>query len=42
MNKWHGGKGSQPRKVDAKKFSDNWDKIFNKPSQVTENPKEKN
>lgn len=22
------GKGSKPRKVDPKKFSDNWDKIF--------------
>lgn len=27
---WHGGKGSDPRKVDAKKFNDNWDKIFGK------------
>lgn len=29
-NKWHGGKGSQPRPVDPKKYSDNWDKIFGK------------
>jgi hypothetical protein len=28
MHKWHGGKGSQPRKVDPKKFSENWDKVF--------------
>lgn len=27
-NKWHGGKGSQPRKVDSKKFSENWERIF--------------
>ena len=27
---WHGGKGSQQRKVDSKKFNDNWDRIFNK------------
>ena len=29
-NKWHGGKGSDPRPVDPKKFSENWDKIFKK------------
>ena len=29
-DKWHGGKGSKPRMVDPKKFSDNWDKIFGK------------
>jgi len=27
---WMGGKGSTQRKVDKQKFSDNWDKIFNK------------
>ena len=27
-DKWHGGKGSMYRKVDQKKFSDNWDTIF--------------
>ena len=27
-NKWHGGKGSQPRKVNTKKYSDNWERIF--------------
>lgn len=25
-----GGKGSQPRSVDKKKFDDNWDRIFGK------------
>ena len=30
MNKWHGGKGSAPRRVDPKKFSENWDNIFKK------------
>ena len=24
------GKGSRPRRVDPKKFSNNWDRIFNK------------
>lgn len=24
------GKGDRPRKVDQKKFADNWDKIFSK------------
>lgn len=28
MSNWHGGKGSKPRKVDPKKFAENWDKIF--------------
>ncbi len=27
----HGGKGSNQRKVDAKKFSSNWDAIYKKP-----------
>mgnify|MGYP001202161555 CR=1 FL=1 len=30
MAQWHGGKGSSQRKVDKKKYSDNWDKIFGK------------
>ena len=30
MSQWHGGKGSTPRKVDKKKFDENWDKIFGK------------
>jgi len=28
--KWHGGKGSNYRKVDGKKYADNWDMIFGK------------
>jgi len=27
---WAGGKGSKPRKVDRKKFDDNYDRIFGK------------
>ena len=27
---WAGGKGSTQRKVDKKKYSDNWDAIFGK------------
>lgn len=27
---WHGGKGSNMRKMDHQQFSDNWDKIFSK------------
>ena len=27
---WSGGKGSKPRKVDRKKFDDNYDRIFGK------------
>jgi hypothetical protein len=30
MSAWHGGKGSAPRKVDKKKFDENWDRIFSK------------
>lgn len=26
----HGGKGDRPRKVDQKKYEDNWDRIFGK------------
>ena len=25
---WHGGKGSQRRNSDDKKYADNWDRIF--------------
>ena len=25
---WHGGKGSNQRKTDQKKFNDNWERIF--------------
>ena len=30
---WAGGKGSKPRKVDPKKFGDNYDRIFGKSKQ---------
>ena len=30
---WAGGKGSKPRKVDRKKFDDNYDRIFGKSKQ---------
>lgn len=30
MTKWHGGKGSNPRKVDKDKFDENFDRIFGK------------
>ena len=32
MSQWH-GKGSTPRKVDKKKFDENWDRIFGKKDQ---------
>jgi hypothetical protein len=33
--KWHGGKGDAPRSgFDHKKYSENFEKIFNKKSQV--------
>lgn len=31
MTKWHGGKGSERRPEDKKKFDENWEKIFGKP-----------
>ena len=34
MAQWHGGKGSAQRKVDKKKFSDNWDAIFGKKNDI--------
>lgn len=34
MVQWHGGKGSTSRKVDKKKFNENWDKIFGKKDDV--------
>jgi hypothetical protein len=39
---WAGGKGSKPRKVDRKKFDDNYDRIFgkSKPRENVENCKE--
>ena len=33
----HGGKGDRQRKVDIKKFHDNWDKIFGDKKVSTEN-----
>jgi len=33
---WHGGKGSRYRPTDAKKFNDNWDKIFGTKKQKTD------
>ncbi len=39
---WAGGKGSKPRKVDRKKFNENFDRIFGKqkPRENVENCKE--
>ena len=31
---WSGGKGSKPRKVDRKKFDENFDRIFGKKKQL--------
>ena len=28
LAKWHGGKGSSPRKVDLNKFDEAWERIF--------------
>ena len=37
MTKWHGGKGSAPRKnADRKAYADNWDKIFGKKNEDKE------
>lgn len=30
MSNWHGGKGSEQRKTNRAKFSENYDKIFKK------------
>ena len=27
-DKWHGGKGSKPRRVDPKLYGENWDNVF--------------
>ena len=35
-NKWHGGKGDKQRPSDAKKYAENWDKIFGKPKKSEE------
>ena len=41
LSNWHGGKGSQPRLVDSQKYSENFDKIFKKPSQPLDSKEEK-
>lgn len=41
MSKWHGGKGSQTRPVDPKKFSENYDRIFGKKKQEKTDEKAK-
>ena len=28
--RWHGGKGSQYRKVDQQKYNENWERVFGK------------
>lgn len=36
MSQWHGGKGSAPRKnADRKAYADNWDNIFGKKNENT-------
>jgi hypothetical protein len=35
---WAGGKGSKPRKVDRKKFDENFDRIFAKPKPQKSEP----
>tara|TARA_R110002153_G_scaffold158317_1_gene310379 strand:+ start:312 stop:458 length:147 start_codon:yes stop_codon:yes gene_type:complete len=46
MTKWHGGKGSSPRKTDdAKQYAENWEKIFgnkDKPKPLDETEQEIN
>ena len=37
----HGGKGSATRKTDAKKFSSNYDAIYNKPNEDTKSKDKK-
>jgi len=38
MTAWAGGKGSRYRKTNHQKFSDNWDKIFNKEVTINSTP----
>jgi len=38
--KWHGGKGSQTRKVNSKKFDENWERIFGDGKDKTDRPTE--
>jgi hypothetical protein len=39
-SKWHGGKGSQTRKVDNEKYSENWERIFGNGKDKTDRPTE--
>lgn len=39
MTKWHGGKGSSQRPVDKKKFDENWERIFGKKPDPTDEKK---
>jgi hypothetical protein len=32
-DRWHGGKGSRYRKIDQKKYNENWERIFGKKKQ---------
>ena len=41
MAQWHGGKGSDPRKVDKKKFDKNWDLIFGNKKEPKDSIKDK-
>lgn len=34
MSNWHGGKGSEQRKTNRQRFSENYDKIFKKETQL--------
>ena len=36
MTTWHGGKGSEQRKTNRQRFSENYDKIFKKEKQLDE------
>jgi hypothetical protein len=40
MSATHGGKGSGRRPTDAKKFNDNWDRIFKKKESETKDSKD--
>lgn len=37
--KWHGGKGSRYRKVDQKKYNENWERIFGNKGEKDESRK---
>ena len=40
VDKWHGGKGDKPRKVDPQKYSENWSNIFEPKKEWLDNPLE--